>query len=578
MARWLALVVTLVAAAFLGFAAARPPLPVPASAPADQFSAIRAMGDVRVIARAPHPTGSAANDAVRAHLVARLQDLGFTVRETSFPMPDKARRGLVKRGTADAATGVNITALRPGRDPAAPAVALMAHYDSVPGSPGAADDAAGVAAALEIARAIPRSTQARDLVVLLTDAEEAGLVGARAFFAPGIAGDPLADRIGVLVNMETRGGGGRAFMFETGADNGAMMALYRRVVANPTTTAMAVKIYALLPNSTDFTPVRKRGIPGFNFAFTGDARLYHSPLATPDAVDQGSIQHMGGQALGITRALVTAGALPPAAPDAIFADVFGLFTLSYPVAMGWLLLGVAAVLLVAAARRRRADWTGWGLAAAGLDAVTVTLTAGVLLYLGNLLSGADAPVNYYDRLAALPRLETQALLLMLASLAITVAMLPRRHSRRHPRRLWSGWIGLAGLNLVIAAAAQVWLPAAGPILAWPLLVALVAMTIAARAPDTVGTIAAMVAAILGLAWLGSLAHGVLLGIGTGMPSVTAVFAPLGLMLLWPLLPHTAARRPLLIAALLLVVAAGSLALWVRVDAPAPLIPAYTDSK
>jgi len=37
---------------------------------------------------------------------------------------------------------------------AAPAVALMAHYDSVPASTGASDDAAGVASALEIVRAI----------------------------------------------------------------------------------------------------------------------------------------------------------------------------------------------------------------------------------------------------------------------------------------------------------------------------------------------------------------------------------------------------------------------------------------
>ena len=88
----------------------------------------------------------------------------------------------------------------------------------------------------------------------------------------------------------------------------------------------------------------------------------------------------------------------------------------------------------------------------------------------------------------------------------------------------------------------------------------------------------MVAAFLGLAWLGSLAHGVLLGIGTGMPSVAAVFAPMGLLLLWPLLPLAGARRPLLVAALLLVIAAFGIALWVRVDAPAPSVPAYTDSK
>jgi acetylornithine deacetylase/succinyl-diaminopimelate desuccinylase-like protein len=48
----------------------------------------------------------------------------------------------------------NLVGQLPGRDPTAAPVVLMAHYDSVPGSPGAADDATGVAAVLEAVRAI----------------------------------------------------------------------------------------------------------------------------------------------------------------------------------------------------------------------------------------------------------------------------------------------------------------------------------------------------------------------------------------------------------------------------------------
>ena len=48
----------------------------------------------------------------------------------------------------------NIVGVLPGRDRSAPALALMAHYDSVAASPGAADDIMGVAAILETARAI----------------------------------------------------------------------------------------------------------------------------------------------------------------------------------------------------------------------------------------------------------------------------------------------------------------------------------------------------------------------------------------------------------------------------------------
>jgi hypothetical protein len=567
MRNWLALAVTLVIAALVGFAAASPPAPLPASAPAQDFSAERAMADVRAIASKPHPTGSEANDAARAHLVARLRDLGFQVRETQVPLPDRSRKRMRSWGLANADTAVatNIIALRPGRDPAAPAVAIMAHYDSVADSPGAADDAAGVASALEIARAIPQTAQQRDLVVLLTDGEEIGLVGARHFFAQGTAGDPLAGRIGALVNLETRGGGGRAFMFETGPENGNLVDLYRRHVANPSTTSMAVKIYQLLPNSTDFTPAAERGITGYNFAFSGDAGMYHSPLITPDAVDRGSIQHLGGQGLDVVRALVTAPELPAPAPDVVFSDVLGLFTIAYPPLVGWLLIILAGGAIVLATRR--ADTRFTAIAGGVLDAVIFTTAVGVLLYFGNLLSGADNKVNYYDRLAALPRLEAQALLLGIAGLAITLAVIPRRRS------LWDGWTGLALINLVIAVAAQIMLPAAGPVFTWPLLLAGLAMALTARAPRA-GIIAAMAAAILGLAWLGGFLHALMLSVGGDVPSAAAAFAPMTLLLLWPLLPHPIPRRALLLTALALVLAAGAIALWVRLDPLAASVPPW----
>jgi hypothetical protein len=567
MQKWLALVVTLVLAGLIGWRAAQPPAPVPASAPADQFSAARAMADVRAIASTPHPTGSPANDAARAHLVGRLKALGFQVRETQVPLPDRAKKRMRSWGldNADTAVATNIIALRPGRDPAAPAVAIMAHYDSVADSPGAADDAAGVASALEIVRAIPQAAQARDLVVLLTDGEEVGLVGACNFFAPGTAGDPLAGRIGALVNLETRGGGGRAYMFETGADNGNRVDLYARHVAHPSTTSVAVKIYQLLPNSTDFTPAADRGITGYNFAFSGDAGMYHSPLITPDRVDQGSIQHMGGQGLDIVRALLTAPELPAAAPDVVFSDVLGLFTLAYPPLVGWLLIIAAGVAIILASRR--ADTRFAAIAGGVLDAVIFTTAVGVLLYFGNLLSGADAPVNYYDRLAALPRLEGQALLLGIAGLALTLAVIPRRRS------LWDGWIGLALINLIIAVAAQIMLPEAGPVFSWPLLLATLAMALTARSPRA-GIIVAMAVAILGLAWLGGFLHVLMLSVGADVPSAAAGFAPMTLLLLWPLLPHPVSRRALLITAAALVLAAGAVALWVRLDPIAASVPPW----
>jgi hypothetical protein len=574
MGKWLLFLVTLLAAGLLGWRSVQPPAPLGGNAPAAAFSATRAMTDVREMARAPHPTGSAENARVRGYLVARLEALGFTVRQIETPLPEKSARRLQKWGGDPKAVAVSLIATRPGRDSNSPAVAVMAHYDSVWGSPGAADDAAGVASALEIARAIPQRDQARDLVLLLTDAEELGLVGANAIFgAEGVTADPVAGRIGALVNLEARGGGGLASMFETGPGNGETMRLFKSAVAHPAANSLAVKIYELLPNGTDFTPAKQRGIQGVNFAFIGDAHLYHSPLATPERLDQAGLQHLGGQGLDITRALVTAPALPKPAADLVFSDVLGHFIIAYPPVWGWALIAVSAAAILIIIRRSvpQRRWRDIGLGM--LDALVFAMTAAVLLYGGNLLSGADAPTNYYDRLAALPRLEGQALLLMLAGLALATVIGGTR-----PRRL-AWWGGAALFTLAMATAVQALLPAGGPVLAWPLTAISLAMLLTVHSDAALERPAALLlpaaAAIFGLAFAGGLAHFVLLGIGISTPSAVAVFAPLALTLLGPLLPRLS-RRAAVVLALAAIGGAAGLALSVRLDGPAVSIPPYSD--
>jgi hypothetical protein len=168
------------------------------------------------------------------------------------------------------------------------------------------------------------------VIILLTDAEEIGLDGAHVFFR-----DPAwARRAGAVINMESRGGGGRAAMFETGRGNARWMDVYRQHVARPSSNSLAVLIYELMPNNTDFTIPKERGYGGFNFAFIGLAGLYHSPLATADRLDQGALQDIGAQALGVAAALAFAPELPQRAGDAVFADVLGMFVIAYPPALG----------------------------------------------------------------------------------------------------------------------------------------------------------------------------------------------------------------------------------------------------
>jgi hypothetical protein len=346
-----------------------------------------------------------------------------------------------------------------------------------------------------------------------------------------------------------------------------MVGLYRSAVRDPYANSLAVKIYELLPNDTDYTVAKQRNIPGFNFAFIGRAGLYHSPLATPDAIELGAVQHMGAQALATTRALLAAPALPGPGPDAVFSDFLGLFVIAYPAVIGWGLVVLAAALVVAAFRG--GGFRSSSVAAGLARGLGFTLLVAGLTWLANWLSLAAGKPNYYDRLAALPRLELAALAMALAALGVMAATAGTPTMRR------GNWLGLALLNLLIAIVVQAMLPAAGPMLVWPVLLGLVAPALAAPRPAAPWL--AGLFAVVALAMIGQGAHAFLLAIGITVPSAIAIFGPVTALLLWPLLPGRAGRSAVTLI-LLGIVAAAALALWVRLDPVAASAATYSLSQ
>lgn len=79
--------------------------------------------------------------------------------------------------------GVNVFAQRQGTDPKAGAILVAAHYDTVAVSPGADDNASGVAVVLEVTRLFGSRPTPRTLQVAFFDQEELGLRGSMAFAA-----------------------------------------------------------------------------------------------------------------------------------------------------------------------------------------------------------------------------------------------------------------------------------------------------------------------------------------------------------------------------------------------------------
>jgi len=560
-----AFLVALVLAIGLAVLGSTPPRPLPPSAYAEDFSAGRAMGDVERIARAPHPSGSAEFAALRGYLMSRLESMGLTVRTQQGAFPEPARAWLNKQAGTDAAAIplVNVIGVLPGRDPKLPAVALMAHYDSVPGSPGAADDGAGVAAILETLRVLSLDDQRRrDVIVILTDGEESGLVGARLFFAQA----PEARRIGAVVNLEARGGGGKANLFQTSAMNGEAVRAWTASAPHPAGTSLATFIYSVLPNDTDLTLALPKGYAAWNIAFIGRPRLYHSPLATADRLDQGALQQMGEQALGLARTLSRAETLPGKAPDVVFFDVFGLFVVHYAAWWGWAMLAVGLAGYAALATR---DFRLRALLGGAARMLGLMAAAGAGLYLLNLLSGADGPVDYYDRLAAIPRLQAMALCACLSAALVFVGK---------GSAPGSGEAGLVLPLLLAAAVFQALAPTAAYVLAVPIMLGGVAALLRLREDRARGwgaVASVLVAGVVG-GYALMLGFALMQAVGAMMPAVAVLPLALVCAVFVPL--RTPLAKAPLRAAAALVLAAAAIALWVRLDAPADSIPTYSEAR
>ncbi|MEE2690880.1 MAG: M20/M25/M40 family metallo-hydrolase [Pseudomonadota bacterium] len=514
--------------------------------PPGAFDATRAAGRLERILgdERPHPVDSDENDAVRARLLAEIEALGYApeVRD-DFVCSARFNRTACAR--------VQNVVFRAG--PAAGrAVMIAAHYDSVPAGPGASDDGAGVATALEIAALLAERRPTRPVVFLITDGEEMGLLGAKSFAEI----DPLRDQISRVVNVEARGVSGPAMMFETGQPNGADMRVFAAGAARPFANSAMTDIYRLLPNDTDVSEFLPIGYGAINLAFSDHVEFYHTPRDTLAALDRRSLQHMGDLALAsLDESLAESGA---SRDQLIFTDIASRAFLMLPQAAGGILLGLGAVLsLVAFAR------AGGGGAWRALAAPPLTLlVAGGLAFGLQALVGALRPQTLYW--FAWPQ-ATQALAYFSAAVAAAAVMTVVARgagARRLAASAWSWFalIGLAGFFLAPGASILFALPVA-------VYAAGVAIAFAAPGADRAG---AWAGAILALIILAPALYVTEIGLGFAIAAVPALVAAL-LFIAWtPLAVADEGPGP----APLALAGAGLAAAFVAVLA----VPAYSPEK
>ncbi len=169
--------------------APRPPGQNAAAAVREVVNAVsqaRLEATVRDLASAPrHGVESPkSHDAASEYIAAALDELGMRVERQSFSIPRQSppREGLNLIGHLGANNEMD------GRERTVAPLLVGAHYDTVPGSPGADDNASGVAAMLECARALAGVSRIRPVVFAGFDAEERqppvrGLHGSKAYVA-----------------------------------------------------------------------------------------------------------------------------------------------------------------------------------------------------------------------------------------------------------------------------------------------------------------------------------------------------------------------------------------------------------
>jgi len=439
--------IVLVSVTFVTISQTLPPSPLPMNAPATEFSAERAIRHIQVIAKEPHPTGSAANDMVRDYILAELKDLGLETETQRDGDLENILGRMVGTRSSDA-------------------VLLTAHLDSVAESPGATDDGSGVAVLLETARALVSDGPLPNTVMFLfTDFEEGGTVGARAF----LTHHPWARDVRIVIGFDAGGLSGPGVLSATSAGNGWLIRQAAR--ADPFLTGSSA-INALADSGTDFGQAFKpAGFPGYAFDLYWDRRI-HTPEDNIENLNPSSIQHQGYHALALARHFGDLGQLTdPREPDAVYFSVLRLFIVTYSSAWAIPLAIVMTVVfcsvLAFGLGRRILTWRGMSYGA-------FVLLAGLIIapLPGILLDRSMPGVSFRFIGRALDKpLQVGAVALTSLALIVIWYSLSRKIRGTSIHDLTLGalvpmWAGMAGTSIVF--------PALSFAFTWPLLFSLLA--------------------------------------------------------------------------------------------------------
>ena len=484
---------------------ARGPEPKPVSAPPAEFSAVRAMDVLREVLtdNVPHPIGTPANARVRDRIVAQFAGMAYDVEvQRRFACNAAAVCGMVE----------NIIARQPGARRES-AILLAAHYDSVGAGTGASDDGVGIATMLEVARALQGRGFRNPIAILITDGEEAGLLGAEAF----IADERLLREASAVINVEMRGTYGPSNMFETSRGNRWLIRHLAGALERPQATSFFYAVYNLLPNDTDVTIFKRAGMAAINFAAIRGVNWYHTPYDDLAHVDARTLQHHGDNVLASVRALADADLGARSKSDATYFDLLAFHLVWWPQEWTLWIAAIGLLLLVIGARKTPPREMTFGVLAAFVAILLAALLGFGVSWLARLRSEG---LNHVAR----PELSVAAMWLIGVASALLAVSLFRK--RAQPRAMLYGiaivWhmIGIALASTIPGAAFLFIVPA----------VAVAVCAVAGAGETPTSAIASSVAAILmfpiALLLYDALGGRLMVAVAIVIGTLATLFAPL----------------------------------------------------
>lgn len=223
------------------------------------------------------------------------------------------------------------------------------HFDSVPGSPGASDDAANCAIMMEVLRVLSKAPQRLkySVIFLFNGAEETPLQASHGF----ITQHKWAKDVKTFINLESCGSGGKEMLFQAGPNRNQwlikvccspslikfyfifhlnLFKMYSHV-PHPSAQVAAEEIFqsGIIPSDTDFRIFRDFGhVPGLDFAHNRNGYRYHTKYDNIDFLSPEFLQRTGDNALVLARVIANSDDLPHAKElatgNTVYFDILGL--------------------------------------------------------------------------------------------------------------------------------------------------------------------------------------------------------------------------------------------------------------